>query len=187
MLTSSRLRLFVVSAMGKVNLSDLSFIHGLNFMILSFIICLSRCDGSIKYLHQDCLMEWLRVSNKGDNKCELCGEKFSFRRVYSPDAPSRLSFWEFLSGVFPIAYLYLQNFFQIVIVSFFWLFIVPVVSMWWLNLCLGYLNLGVWSWGSPKISQLDILLLWWDGVIVSALISLASFCLAILLRPVFRV
>ncbi|KAI3641204.1 hypothetical protein MIR68_000758 [Amoeboaphelidium protococcarum] len=42
------------------------------------------CSGSIQYVHEQCLLEWLQRSNK--SKCELCGHVFKFKNVYSvPD------------------------------------------------------------------------------------------------------
>lgn len=43
------------------------------------------CTGSIKYIHQECLTQWMRYSRK--EYCELCGHKFSFTPIYSPDMP----------------------------------------------------------------------------------------------------
>ena len=34
------------------------------------------CTGSIKYIHQDCLLQWLKYSKK--EFCELCNHRFSF-------------------------------------------------------------------------------------------------------------
>ncbi len=34
------------------------------------------CTGSIKYIHQECLLQWLRYSKK--EFCELCNHRFSF-------------------------------------------------------------------------------------------------------------
>lgn len=42
-----------------------------------------KCRGSIKYVHQECLLKWIEVSGKDDALCELCGSKYSFRRVYT--------------------------------------------------------------------------------------------------------
>ncbi|KAJ1920922.1 hypothetical protein H4219_000975 [Mycoemilia scoparia] len=36
-----------------------------------------KCTGSIRYVHQDCLHEWLQRSNK--KHCELCGHEFTLR------------------------------------------------------------------------------------------------------------
>lgn len=132
-------------------------------------------------------MQWLKISKKSDLKCELCGEKFSFRRVYAPNTPTHLSLIEFISGLVPIITSSIQKFLQILIVSICWIFLMPFGTMWWFNLCLKYLTTGRWSWKLFNLSYFDIILLWWDGVIISALIGLMSLCLIILLRPFIRV
>lgn len=53
------------------------------------------CSGSIKYVHEDCLMEWLKVSEK--KSCELCGDTFHFKGIYADGAPKRLSVYELLT------------------------------------------------------------------------------------------
>ncbi|CAK9012076.1 Probable E3 ubiquitin ligase SUD1 (Protein ECERIFERUM 9) (Protein SUPPRESSOR OF DRY2 DEFFECTS 1) (AtSUD1) (RING-type E3 ubiquitin transferase SUD1) (RING/U-box domain-containing protein) [Durusdinium trenchii] len=57
------------------------------------------CTGSIKFVHEDCLMEWLSYSSQNSNrsKCELCGHRFGFTPVYEEGAPSSLSTSEFAS------------------------------------------------------------------------------------------
>lgn len=47
-----------------------------------------KCSGSIKYVHQDCLMEWLSHSQK--KYCELCKTSFRFTKLYAPDMPKTL-------------------------------------------------------------------------------------------------
>ncbi|PKS10134.1 hypothetical protein jhhlp_001884 [Lomentospora prolificans] len=47
-----------------------------------------KCSGSIKYVHQDCLMEWLSHSQK--KHCELCKTPFRFTKLYSPKMPTTL-------------------------------------------------------------------------------------------------
>jgi E3 ubiquitin-protein ligase MARCH6 len=49
-----------------------------------------KCSGSIKYVHQDCLMEWLSHSQK--KHCELCKTPFRFTKLYSPNMPQSLPF-----------------------------------------------------------------------------------------------
>ncbi|CAF4568454.1 unnamed protein product, partial [Rotaria magnacalcarata] len=48
-----------------------------------FYPCL--CHGSIRYVHDDCLIQWLKVSRK--EECELCGTKFRFTPIYHPSMP----------------------------------------------------------------------------------------------------
>ncbi|KAH7348647.1 hypothetical protein BKA65DRAFT_501036 [Rhexocercosporidium sp. MPI-PUGE-AT-0058] len=47
-----------------------------------------KCSGSIKFVHQDCLMEWLSHSQK--KHCELCKTPFRFTKLYSPNMPKSL-------------------------------------------------------------------------------------------------
>ncbi|KAK1833673.1 putative E3 ubiquitin ligase SUD1 [Podospora conica] len=56
-----------------------------------------KCSGSIKYVHQDCLMEWLSHSQK--KHCELCKTPFRFTKLYAPDMPTTLPFHVFLKHV----------------------------------------------------------------------------------------
>ncbi|KOX79197.1 E3 ubiquitin-protein ligase MARCH6 [Melipona quadrifasciata] len=39
------------------------------------------CTGSIKWIHQECLVQWMRYSRK--EYCELCGYRFSFTPIYT--------------------------------------------------------------------------------------------------------
>ncbi|KAL9056257.1 MAG: hypothetical protein Q9162_003048 [Coniocarpon cinnabarinum] len=53
-----------------------------------------KCSGSIMYVHQECLMEWLSHSQK--KHCELCKTSFQFTKLYSPEMPERLPLGIFL-------------------------------------------------------------------------------------------
>lgn len=55
------------------------------------------CTGSIKYIHQECLVQWMRYSRK--EYCELCGYRFSFTPIYSPDMPRRLPMRDVAAGL----------------------------------------------------------------------------------------
>ncbi|KAK4180221.1 hypothetical protein QBC36DRAFT_320674 [Triangularia setosa] len=54
-----------------------------------------RCSGSIKHVHQDCLMEWLSHSQK--KHCELCKTPFRFTKLYDPNMPKALPWHVFAS------------------------------------------------------------------------------------------
>lgn len=47
-----------------------------------------RCSGSIKFVHQSCLVEWLSHSQK--KYCELCKTPFRFTKLYDPKMPQDL-------------------------------------------------------------------------------------------------
>ena len=53
-----------------------------------------KCSGSIKFVHQDCLMEWLSHSQK--KHCELCKTPFRFTKLYDPGMPSSVPLPVFL-------------------------------------------------------------------------------------------
>lgn len=53
-----------------------------------------KCSGSIKYVHQECLMEWLSHTQK--KHCELCKTSFRFTKLYHPGMPSRIPTTVFL-------------------------------------------------------------------------------------------
>ncbi|KFK29879.1 hypothetical protein AALP_AA7G191000 [Arabis alpina] len=55
------------------------------------------CRGSIKYVHQECLLLWL--NRRGYKQCEVCGRSYSFVRVYSENAPEKLPWNEFMRGI----------------------------------------------------------------------------------------
>ncbi|KAF4972863.1 hypothetical protein FSARC_663 [Fusarium sarcochroum] len=90
-----------------------------------------KCSGSIKYVHQDCLMEWLSHSQK--KYCELCKTSFRFTKLYAPDMPQSLPVHIFIGHM---ARYFLQN----VLV---WLRAAMAISVW---LCwLPYFMRSVWS------------------------------------------
>ncbi|KAH3663575.1 hypothetical protein OGAPHI_004976 [Ogataea philodendri] len=56
-----------------------------------------KCRGSIKYIHQDCLMSWLQHSRK--TTCDICHTKYAFRTVYDSNAPERPPIWLILQTI----------------------------------------------------------------------------------------
>ena len=53
-----------------------------------------KCSGSIKFVHQECLMEWLAHSHK--KHCELCKTPFRFTKLYHPHMPNTVPLPVFL-------------------------------------------------------------------------------------------
>ncbi|EQK99509.1 E3 ubiquitin-protein ligase MARCH6 [Ophiocordyceps sinensis CO18] len=90
-----------------------------------------KCSGSIKYVHQDCLMEWLSHSQK--KYCELCKTSFRFTKLYAPDMPKSLPVHVFLEHM---ARYLLRNLLV-------WLRALVTVNVWacWLP----YFMRSVWS------------------------------------------
>ena len=56
-----------------------------------------KCSGSMRWVHQACLMHWIQLSNA--RRCEVCGVEFCYQPLYRPGTPSRLPLHEFLMGL----------------------------------------------------------------------------------------
>ena len=94
-----------------------------------------KCDGSIKYVHQDCLTEWVRFSRQAEPKCELCGERIHFRNVYSADAPEKLSFFGFFYALIVRVTKLGKECLPALISAIAWYIFVPLFTAWWLDVC----------------------------------------------------
>ncbi len=57
------------------------------------------CSGTIRWVHQDCLEQWLKVKNLSTERCEVCGVAFHFTPIYKEGTPSCLAPSEFIRGV----------------------------------------------------------------------------------------
>uniref|UniRef100_A0A7N0ZWS0 RING-type E3 ubiquitin transferase n=1 Tax=Kalanchoe fedtschenkoi TaxID=63787 RepID=A0A7N0ZWS0_KALFE len=86
------------------------------------------CSGSIKYVHQDCLLQWLNHSN--NRQCEVCKHAFSFSPVYADNAPARLPVQEFVVGMGMKACHVLQFFVRLGFVLSVWILIIPFITFW---------------------------------------------------------
>lgn len=84
------------------------------------------CTGSIKWIHQECLVQWMRYSRK--EYCELCSHRFSFTPIYSPDMPRRLPLRDLASGLLSSVITALRYWLHFTLVATAWLGIVPITS-----------------------------------------------------------
>ncbi|WKX89983.1 hypothetical protein Q1695_009096 [Nippostrongylus brasiliensis] len=84
------------------------------------------CTGSIKYVHQECLTEWLKYSKK--EVCELCNYKYSFQPIYRHDMPKALPLVEILKGVAVNAAAMLRTWLVYTMVLVSWLGVVPLTA-----------------------------------------------------------
>lgn len=84
------------------------------------------CTGSIKYIHQECLVQWMRYSRK--EYCELCGHRFSFTPIYSPDMPRRLPLKDVIGGLLSSVATAVKYWLHYTLVAIAWLGIVPLTA-----------------------------------------------------------
>ncbi|XP_067109319.1 E3 ubiquitin-protein ligase MARCHF6-like isoform X1 [Osmerus mordax] len=84
------------------------------------------CTGSIKFIHQECLVQWLKHSRK--EYCELCTHRFAFTPIYSPDMPSRLPVQDIFAGLVTSVGTAVRYWFHYTLVAFAWLGVVPLTA-----------------------------------------------------------
>ncbi|KAG5678025.1 hypothetical protein PVAND_007733 [Polypedilum vanderplanki] len=84
------------------------------------------CTGSIKYIHQECLLQWMRYSRK--EICELCGHRFSFTPIYSPDMPKVLPLRVVAGGLLSSIATAVKYWLHYTLVAVAWLGIVPLTA-----------------------------------------------------------
>lgn len=84
------------------------------------------CTGSIKYIHQECLVQWLKYSKK--EYCELCKHKFSFAPIYHPDMPKRLPVRDIVTGLLKNILKAIKFWLHSTLVALSWLAIVPLTA-----------------------------------------------------------
>ena len=82
-----------------------------------------RCSGSIKFVHQACLVSWLSHTQK--KHCELCRTTFRFTKLYSPSLSRGVPVFKFLRQVFIHVWRTLCIWLRIGLVAIVWLALFP--------------------------------------------------------------
>eukprot|EP00026_Physarum_polycephalum_P001274 Phypoly_transcript_01275.p1 GENE.Phypoly_transcript_01275~~Phypoly_transcript_01275.p1 ORF type:complete len:826 (+),score=104.36 Phypoly_transcript_01275:222-2699(+) len=85
-----------------------------------------KCSGSIRFIHQDCLMMWLTHSKT--KYCELCGHQFEFTPIYAENAPAILPPHEIVLGLLQRASTGARGALRALLVMLCWLIIVPLAT-----------------------------------------------------------
>jgi E3 ubiquitin-protein ligase MARCH6 len=103
-----------------------------------------KCSGSIRFVHQDCLMEWLSHSQK--KYCELCKTPFTFTKLYDRSMPEELPLALFLRQIVIHGIRGISKWTRFFIVGFVWLGWLPwsIRQVW-----RGLFWLADGSWVSP--------------------------------------
>ncbi|KAJ5295334.1 hypothetical protein N7508_010155 [Penicillium antarcticum] len=78
-----------------------------------------KCSGSIKFVHQICLVEWLSHSQK--KHCELCKTPFRFTKLYDPNMPQSLPAPLFAKQALIQCFRTVVTWLRFVLVAFVWL------------------------------------------------------------------
>ncbi|XP_065210873.1 E3 ubiquitin-protein ligase MARCHF6 [Planococcus citri] len=84
------------------------------------------CTGSIKWIHQECLTQWMRYSRK--EYCELCRYRFTFMPIYDENMPRHLPLKDIITGLLNTVITALKYWLHYTIVAGAWLGVVPIVA-----------------------------------------------------------
>ncbi|KAK4152093.1 hypothetical protein C8A00DRAFT_16563 [Chaetomidium leptoderma] len=116
-----------------------------------------KCSGSIKYVHQDCLMEWLSHSQK--KHCELCKTPFRFTKLYDPNMPQALPAYVFVSHTTKYIFRNLLVWMRAALVANVWLGWLPYLmrSVWSFLFWISDEGLGGRGAFSVAAGELDLL------------------------------
>ena len=145
-----------------------------------------RCDGSIKFVHQDCLQTWLKVSKQSRPKCELCGEQFHFRNIYASEGgsegqPPSLSLLEFIQGVYTRTASSITIIAKTVLVFSLWSLILPMCTYWWVEITHMWIFGEDWeellTWQHFPVKILKFIAFWWEGMCTSIIVLISTIAL----------
>ncbi|KAI0761783.1 hypothetical protein BD413DRAFT_700194 [Trametes elegans] len=101
-----------------------------------------KCSGTIRYIHQDCLTEWLAHSKK--KTCDVCKYPYSFTKVYSKDMPERLPILLVLRQ-FSRQFLFAILFgLRTALVALIWLAALPWATIWTWRMYFAMGNHAAW-------------------------------------------
>lgn len=83
-----------------------------------------NCSGSMKYVHEHCLISWLDLS--GNKTCEVCKYQFKFQAVWKQGTPDQLPISDVINGLLKTTRKTIACFFHQLLVAFVWLFVLPI-------------------------------------------------------------
>lgn len=87
-----------------------------------------RCSGSIRNVHQECLVEWLSHSQK--KHCELCKTPFRFTKLYDAHMPENLPWGVFVRRAVWDTWSTFFSIMRTTMVALVWLIILPWIIRW---------------------------------------------------------
>ncbi|CAL5009345.1 unnamed protein product [Urochloa decumbens] len=92
------------------------------------------CRGSIRFVHDDCLLRWL-ATRRGSPEaassiCEVCKRAISIAPVYAANAPARLPLPEFMLGLASKLMALLLLLLSILFAVCVWEFLMPLTTLW---------------------------------------------------------
>ncbi|CAO2164005.1 unnamed protein product [Urochloa humidicola] len=92
------------------------------------------CRGSIRFVHDDCLLRWLATRRgspaAASSICEVCKRAISIAPVYAANAPARLPLPEFMLGLATKLMAWLFLLLSLLFAVCVWEFLMPLTTLW---------------------------------------------------------
>ncbi|KAF2860387.1 hypothetical protein K470DRAFT_257986 [Piedraia hortae CBS 480.64] len=114
-----------------------------------------KCSGSIRFVHQDCLLQWLHHSSK--KYCELCKTPFRFTKLYDAQMPESLPWGVFVKQACVHGLRALANAGRATLVGIVWLVTLPWLVRWAWRWMFWFADAGwardafLWKFRSPEM------------------------------------
>lgn len=87
-----------------------------------------KCSGSMKFVHQSCLEEWLQHSGKSD--CDICKQQFIFSPIYDNNSSKTISPLLIVSVTISSLLASIYHYFRVTLAAFSWLVWFPFITSW---------------------------------------------------------
>ncbi|GMK59202.1 hypothetical protein CspeluHIS016_0702170 [Cutaneotrichosporon spelunceum] len=97
-----------------------------------------KCSGSVRYVHSDCLQEWLSRSKK--RYCEICGHPYTFTKVYPSSLPSVIPTMVYIRQSLFVAGRLAWRVMRVCFAIISWLVLLPIITMAALRVILAFAN-----------------------------------------------
>lgn len=160
-----------------------------------------KCDGSIKYVHQNCLVEWLKVKRRVQHvakpRCELCGVEFVFQNVYAANAPTRLTVFEIIRELMPRILEISKSALNIGLAIFLWILWLPTFTSSVIKICWclvleevvdGIRQDYCFYSSFPSLHSFESMsYAWYDGIMNLGVIVIVSFVCSEIGSAIYRV
>ncbi|ETV97883.1 hypothetical protein H310_09205 [Aphanomyces invadans] len=87
-----------------------------------------KCNGSIRHIHSDCLIQWLNFSKR--ETCDLCSHAFTFRQVYAHGCPEVLPFRDILTSSVKLISRHALEYIRMGAILVMWAAVTPYCLSW---------------------------------------------------------
>eukprot|EP00929_Paragymnodinium_shiwhaense_P074754 TRINITY_DN38260_c0_g1_i1.p1 TRINITY_DN38260_c0_g1~~TRINITY_DN38260_c0_g1_i1.p1 ORF type:complete len:1442 (-),score=297.90 TRINITY_DN38260_c0_g1_i1:128-4453(-) len=94
------------------------------------LYCPCKCTGSIKWIHESCLKQWLEMQDSHRRVCELCRYSFEFVPVYAQHAPQSLTALDWAAFLWSSLLSGSRRFLRILYATMLWGVALPLLTVY---------------------------------------------------------